>query len=230
MSLMSSDGVNDRGASARRTLIETAERMYAERGINGVSLRQIGAAAGQLNTGAARYHFGSKVGLINAVFEHRMGPINAMRIEMLDAVEADGEGGSMRRLIEAFLLPLATALGDRRRPSWYIRFAVAAGAVGGAAPTQLAGQEWTRGMDRLRRLVFDALSSDSVPHRELRWQLCLSYVAHALADREALVQQPPRGHFLPHDVFLSTLTDTAVALISAPASPATRHVTEGARS
>ena len=61
--------------------------MYAERGINGVSLRQIGTAAGQLNTGAARYHFGSKVGLINAVFEHRMGPINACLLYTSDAAD-----------------------------------------------------------------------------------------------------------------------------------------------
>src|SRR3954468_1858537 len=103
---MGSDRVNDRGVAARRTLVETAERMYAERGINGVSLRQIGAAAGQLNTSAARYHFGSKVGLINAVFEQRMGPINALRMEMIDATQADAEVRSVRRLVEAFVLPL----------------------------------------------------------------------------------------------------------------------------
>jgi len=215
---------------ARRALVETAERMYAERGINGVSLRQIGTAAGQLNTGAARYHFGSKVGLINAVFEHRMAPINAMRLEMIDAIVADDETLSVRRLVEAFLLPLATALGDRTRPSWYIRFAVAAGAVGGAAPTQLAKQEWTGGIDRLRRMMFDALAVESVTHRELRWQLCLSYIAHALADREAVLQQPRDRRWLPHDDFLSTLIDTAVALITAPASTATAPLPQGARS
>ena len=204
--------------------------MYAERGINGVSLRQIGAAAGQLNTSAARYHFGSKVGLINAVFEHRMGPINTMRIEMIDAIEAEGENHSVRRLVEAFVLPLASALGDSTRPSWYIRFAVAAGAVGGAAPTQLAAQEWTRGIDRLQRLTFEALTSASIQHRELRWQLCMSYVAHALADREALLHQPQGRRWLRHDVFVSTLIDTAVALITAPTSAPTARTLEGAHS
>ena len=58
-------------------LIETAERLFAERGVNGVSLREIGAEAGQRNTGAVRYHLGSKEQLVSAVFEHRMVPINA---------------------------------------------------------------------------------------------------------------------------------------------------------
>ena len=57
-------------------LIETAERLFAERGVNAVSLREIGAEAGQRNTGAVRYHFGTKEALVNAVFEHRMTPIN----------------------------------------------------------------------------------------------------------------------------------------------------------
>src|SRR5688572_7533245 len=120
---------SQRGEEARRTIVETAERMYAERGLNGVSLREIGAAAGQLNTGAARYHFGSKLGLINAVFELRMAPINADRERLLDEIEADDAVGDLRRLAVAFVLPLAGALGTREPPSWYLRFAVQAGHV-----------------------------------------------------------------------------------------------------
>lgn len=202
--------------------------MYAERGINGVSLREIGAAAGQLNTGAARYHFGSKTGLINAVFEHRMVPINQLRMQILDELEATRRTADMRALTAAFLQPLSTALGDTGSPSWYLRFAVQAGHVEGAAPTKLAEQDWTRGMDRLRSYVMEALADLSEPLRQHRWWLFASYISHALADRELVLEHPPATGWLIRDAFLSSVTDTAVALLRAPVSAATNRLLEGA--
>ena len=73
-------------------MIEVAERLFAERGLNGVSLREIGAAAGQRNTAAARYHFGTKTALVDAIFEHRMTPINAQRVAMLKELDRTGRG------------------------------------------------------------------------------------------------------------------------------------------
>ncbi len=215
-----------RGEAARRTLVETAERMYAERGLNGVSLREIGAAAGQLNTGAARYHFGSKLGLINAVFELRMVPINAARERMLDEIEADGAERDLRRLAAAFALPLAGTLGSRRRPSWYLRFAVQAGHVDGSAPTRLADQPWTRGVDRLRALLLEAIDVPG-PLRPLRWSTFGAHIGHALATRERELQEPPRRGSMAHDLFVSALLDTAVALVGAPVSPSTDHLLSG---
>jgi AcrR family transcriptional regulator len=218
---------SERGELARRTILETAERMYAERGINGVSLREIGAAAGQLNTGAVRYHFGSKLGLINAVFELRMAPINAARERMLAEIEAAGAVGEVRALVAAFALPLAGALGTRQQPSWYLRFAVQAGHVDGSAPTRLADQPWTRGVDRVRSLLLDAVD---VPPAlaSLRWLTFAAHIGHALADRERELQEPPRRGALPHDLFISALFDTAVALVGAPVSPSTDRLLSGA--
>jgi AcrR family transcriptional regulator len=219
---------SQRGEEARRTIVETAERMYAERGLNGVSLREIGAAAGQLNTGAARYHFGSKLGLINAVFELRMAPINADRERLLDEIEADDAVGDLRRLAVAFALPLAGALGTRERPSWYLRFAVQAGHVDGSAPTRLADQPWTRGVDRLRAHLLTAIDVPA-PLASLRWSTFGAHIGHALADRERELQQPPRRGALPDDVFISALLDTAVALAGAPVSSSTDRLLSGAR-
>ena len=50
----------------REELILAAERLFSEFGIDAVSLRQINAAAGQRNSSAAHYHFGSKDALIAA--------------------------------------------------------------------------------------------------------------------------------------------------------------------
>ena len=54
-------------ASALR-LVLAAERLFALHGIDGVSLRQIASEAGSANNSAVHYHFGSKEGLIGAIF------------------------------------------------------------------------------------------------------------------------------------------------------------------
>ena len=53
-------------------LVLTGERLFAIRGIEGVSLRQIAAEAGSGNNSAVHYHFKSKEGLIRAIFRYRL--------------------------------------------------------------------------------------------------------------------------------------------------------------
>jgi AcrR family transcriptional regulator len=206
-------------------LIETAERLFAERGVNGVSLREIGAEAGQRNTGAVRYHFGAKAQLVNAVFEHRMVPINSRRMAVLGELDSAGRGQEMRGLAEAFLYPLAEMLGDVGRPSWYLRFCIHAAYVEGSAPTDLDAQPWTRGVaiiqERYGRLLTQAEVSDEL-HAE-RWSLFTGHLTHALADRELLVQLAPQRVTTPRPAFLANLLDTAVALAGAPVSEHTAN-------
>ena len=58
-------------ASALRIVL-AAERLFALDGIDGVSLRTIALEAGSSNNSAVHYYFGSKGGLIGAIFEHRL--------------------------------------------------------------------------------------------------------------------------------------------------------------
>ena len=58
--------------STKETLVVTAERLFAERGIDGVSIRQITLEAGLGNNSAVTYHFESKAGLVRAIFEYRV--------------------------------------------------------------------------------------------------------------------------------------------------------------
>jgi AcrR family transcriptional regulator len=75
--------------SAKERLVVSAERMFARHGIDGVSLRQIGADAGNLNNSAVQYHFGSKDDLVQAIFEYRLGPLNGRREGLLAAHQVD---------------------------------------------------------------------------------------------------------------------------------------------
>lgn len=210
----------------RVRLIEVAERLYAERGVNGVSLREIGAAAGQRNTGAARYHFGSKEELLDAVWRHRMEPINERRQAMLAELDAEGRGDDLRGLAEAFLLPLSEQLGDLGRPSWYLRFCLHAAYVEGTAPTELGRDPWTQGVqviaDRFDRVLAGLGIPDAV--RADRWSQFVGHMAHALADREHTLEHRPRTPLSNRALFLAGLVDTAVALAVAPVSAETARL------
>nr|WP_246461073.1 TetR family transcriptional regulator [Nocardia transvalensis] len=99
-----------------------AERLFAEFGIDAVSLRQIAAAAGQRNTSAVAYHYGSKYRLVAAIYAWRMAEVNARRTERLDALRRSGRDGDVAELVAALIDPLAETLDARTEPGSYLRF------------------------------------------------------------------------------------------------------------
>ncbi len=72
----------DRGEQTRKQLIEAAESLFAQEGIDAVSLRRIGTAIGSANTNIVGYHFGTKADLINEIFEHRLHWLDEQRAEL----------------------------------------------------------------------------------------------------------------------------------------------------
>ena len=67
-----SKGTASNARGAREILLDTAERLLAEHGIDGVSMRQIAAAAGQGNNSVIQYHFGDKAGLLREIILRRV--------------------------------------------------------------------------------------------------------------------------------------------------------------
>jgi AcrR family transcriptional regulator len=109
-----------RGDDARARLVEEAERLFAERGISAVSLRDVSAAAGQRNHSAAQYHYGSRAGLVAAVFEARMRLVNERRLLRLATIDSDGRGDEIHALVAALVEPLVAVIAETG--GWYGRF------------------------------------------------------------------------------------------------------------
>lgn len=95
----------------RLRIINAAERLFASRGIDNVSLVDIGREAGQRNRNALQYHFGDKEGLIHAVLDKHTHPIAEWRKTRLDALEARGKW-TLRELIPLLVEPVAAKLDD----------------------------------------------------------------------------------------------------------------------
>jgi AcrR family transcriptional regulator len=87
-------------------LLDVAEHLFAEHGIDATSLRAITSQA-DVNLAAVHYHFGSKEGLVQAIFARRLDPLNADRLRRLDACEtAAGDiPPPVEKIIEAFIHP-----------------------------------------------------------------------------------------------------------------------------
>jgi AcrR family transcriptional regulator len=74
--------------STKLLLIEVGEELFARRGIDGVSIREITAAAGQANSTVVQYHFKSKAGLVSAILQHRLRQIEAIRRQRFEQMRA----------------------------------------------------------------------------------------------------------------------------------------------
>lgn len=90
---------------AKTRLILAGERLFAEGGIQGVSMREIASSAGQSNHFAVQYHFGSREGLVQAIFDFRMEQMEQQRGEMLARLEREGLMRDARSILEIVMLP-----------------------------------------------------------------------------------------------------------------------------
>jgi AcrR family transcriptional regulator len=203
--------------ATRVRLIEVAERLFAERGIAAVSLREVGRTAGQGNTAAVLYHFGSKQGLVDAIFEHRMRPIDGRRLARLARLEREGRSRDLRALVEALVLPLAEALAAR---SSYVRFL--AQALADPAQGQLisVGLEALEGVRRFLTRAEDCLAGLPGGLRRQRLRHAGTLLVHALAQHERDLETRRRGSpSVP--VLVADLVDVLTAVLAAPVSAGT---------
>lgn len=167
----------------RTRLIDVAERLFAEQGIAGVSLRTIGSRAGQRNNSVTHYHFGSKQRLIEAVVETRSVPIEARRAALVDELLAAEAEFTVQELVRVLIAPLAESIEDRAR-THYLRFlaSVMADPDVREALDPLRGQpasvRWIH--QRLRELLPGLSRADF--QRRLEWGVMFSL--QALADHE----------------------------------------------
>ncbi|MEY3766888.1 MAG: hypothetical protein RLZ03_1848 [Pseudomonadota bacterium] len=96
--------------STPERILLAAEQLFSERGVDGVSLREITSTSG-VNSAAAHYHFGSKLAVLEQLFELRAKPIAQQRMALLSALRTNRQGRpALEDVLRAFLQPALQAL------------------------------------------------------------------------------------------------------------------------
>ena len=222
---MSVDSRQGRAEATRQKIISAAERLFAEQGVEAVSLAEINNASEQRNRNAVQYHFGDKASLLEAIFNKHGPGIRSQRSEILDGIESSSSH-SLDDLVSALVLPVAEKLNDPDGGEAYVRI-----------NAQLAfnnaqrfyrhpdAQHATAREERLARLLQQRLKHLNASVLELRLALAVDLMFHALADhadlRRSLKEDSPLTHT---PLVVSQLIDSITALLETPPSDRSREL------
>lgn len=205
-------------ADPRGRIKRVARRLFAERGLREVTIREIAKAAGQKNVGAVGYYFGSKENLVCEILIDGAKLIEARRNAHLDRLEAAGGPTDVRQVVEALVQPSAEFSDeDGEDGDHFNRFLLLLSLADDDLITRTLEGRWNTGYQRclthLRRLMPDMPPAA----KNRRFVFVGSYVSALLALRETMVTDETRAH--PSWRSKETLDDivrTTAAILEAP--------------
>lgn len=172
----------------RERILDAAEALFAERGFDGVTLRQIAVAAG-VDVALASYHFGKKHELFRAVLERRATDLNKVRRDALTRAreKASPDVASVEAVIEAFLRPLEIAqeTGDEGWANYLALIAyINNSTYWGSMMSDLFDELVTEFIDALRQALPDASDTDLFwCYNNLSGALTLTFARTGRVDR-----------------------------------------------
>lgn len=197
-------------SSGRSALIGAALELFAERGTDGVSMREIGRAAGQRNSNAVQYHFGDRDALVLAVLRPFHELVSARRSALLDQFDAS-PSPALRDLAGALVRPPAAMLEDADGRH-YLR--IVAELIG--QPRNLQGPLAGMGLTRWDRTARAHMPTSTLPlHRRFSaMHLCFTELGRRAAARRRT----------DHRLFVSDLVDLSTAVLGADVSDETQRL------
>lgn len=126
-------------SETREQLVSAAERLFAERGFAGVSVRTIAAEAG-VNWSLVGYYFRGKDGLLAEVYRRHCTTLNRERLRLLN--EARRAGLQLESVIEAFVRPALAEIQGRDGQNQYSRLRAMLAAEDAPLFTQLVADNF----------------------------------------------------------------------------------------
>ena len=183
--------------------------MFAERGLDGVSLAEINRAAGQRNATALHYHFGGKDGLVQAVFDKHTARVNSLRQSLLAKLPAQPDASEV---VAILIVPLAEQVKDSDGGSDYLQFLGQVTTTPGIVRTNL-DKRGSQVLDQQHRHFQQLLAQLPAEQRELRSEFMVLMVFAALAAYAKQVQTQGFDE-TRHQLLVSQLTASAAAVLA----------------
>jgi len=214
-----------KGERTRQRLKSAALRLFAERGVENVSIRDIQVAAGQKNNGSITYYFSSRDALIRELVSDVGKVLDAGNNQRLDRLEQQGGPHTVRDVADILLPALPQSGAPRPKEDNYMhRF---------FASVMISRRELlfeaTAGQDRGTRRCFAYIRrlAPEMPTEILqqRLMLMLLYALSAGASMEAAMEdQEVWKNLWGHRSARSNLADTMAGIVLAPVSDETLAV------
>ena len=206
------------GEATREHLLDVAEQLFGERGVDHVSIREIQLAAGTRNTAAVHFHFGDRDGLIDALMHRHLARIGARQQELWDKVVADDGLSDDHRLVELLVRPVAEylELGPSER-AWVKMMAELGEDPDVRLPMmlQLAPAASIEAGRALHARIARKLPAEIAGERMF---ILTRMAVNVCADRARAVDDPARKKSqLPAEVFIENLVDMVQGALFAPA-------------
>jgi AcrR family transcriptional regulator len=204
--------------STRDKLLDAAARLFAERGVDNVSIAEIVRTAGQRNASAVQYHFGTREEVMRAVLARHVPAIADRRRELLEVSRSRPEN-DVRSAAEAIVRPVTEFAQRGWRERAYLQIgSELTGALERTTPgirelmTQTAGFEaW----DLMRSRCPD-VAADLWRERQ---DICIVFIGRTAADRARLLDRAGEHPILSDDRFVDNLIAMVVGAMTA-ADPA----------
>ncbi len=194
----------------RSRLVAAAEQLFAARGIDGVSLREITRASGARNAVAVQYHFADREGVLEAIHAKHRGAMEARRHAMLDQLEQQ-RSRDLRAHAAALVEPWALALGDPDGGLAYLQIlAEVMNRPREPGPDDGERRPSPDSIQRWRASVGPLLAPDAL-------RLHRRFAAIRLATTE-LGRRAASGPHTDDRLFVSQLVDLVAAVLAAPVS------------
>jgi AcrR family transcriptional regulator len=198
------------GEPTRARIITAAEALFAQRGIDGVSLREITRVAGTKNTVALQYHFDDRDGVVRAILAKHLPEVAARRHALLDQVESSGSP-PLRALAVALVQPLAAKLEDNDGgPAFLQIYAELVNRPRAAVTPEIPDAGTPFSLGRWRTLIGPLLDPDAV-------RLHRRFTAIRLTAFE-LGRRAGSGPHADERLFVSHLVDLVTGTLAAPVS------------
>lgn len=197
-------------------LIRAAERLFAEKGVDAVSLREVNREAGQRNATALQYHFKNRQGLLQAILRKHDPAVDEHRNRLLDQIEREASA-ELTQFSAALVLPAAAKLADRDGGRAYLR--IGAQLVNSYRPRvdPVERVPTSQSMNRWREMVAPQMLPLAVSPLHSRFTAARITLIELARRAENRKRRDDR-------LFTSHLIDLVAALLGAPVSKQTESL------